>query len=176
MRTKPNIQTAKKLLAGIYGDTDFGRIHAYLAESDEKMKLTAPENFGMEFLAVRLAIATLSWQNLCAAAGFTDEAETKLFLKAVMEGFQSPKFKDLAVQYGEYLYGEYDGDGSSDLSPGSVPVVALSRRFFERLKLGLLSEKTGGPDVISESFRKMVDVLEGFRSEFETQLLEELGS
>ncbi|MCM8775509.1 MAG: hypothetical protein NC930_04065 [Candidatus Omnitrophica bacterium] len=71
--------SAKRVLSFIYELRDHERVHLYLAPWDEKIKAVSPEVFGIEYLASRLALACVLWENYCKDHGIKKNPSENCF-------------------------------------------------------------------------------------------------
>ena len=153
---------AIRLLPGLYDNSEFPQIHKTLRNAEYRFMKIPEEDFGLEFLTFKLALACRSWERACDENRVEAESDQKALLKVIMNSFQSPKFLKIATAFSDYLHSE---------NAETQPWIAMPTHFFKRLKIDPL-EKKEGKDGISEGFQMLVEFADGFRSEFENAFFE----
>ncbi len=153
---------ASKVLAGIYQDTDYERLLESLRQVDPHFLDISPEKFGMEFLAVRLALACHAWSKMCQEADLIETGIENAFMKTVMQSFQSPKFLEIAKAYSEYLHSP---------QANSRPVLSITANWMKRLGLAGTMEKDEKP-VLTPGFQALMEISEAFKNQCENDFFE----
>ncbi len=161
---KTNLNSyAAQALVDVYNLNDFEMIYKHLCGQSAAFSSVSAEAFSFEYLASRLAMASLSWIAACKENNITDDAEQKIFLKLIMNSFASPKFVNIASVFSEYLYSR-DEDNKT-------PSIAVAHLLFKRLGKESM-ERTGGVAKMNNGFQVLVEIFEGFRSSFENDFFE----
>jgi hypothetical protein len=153
---------AIRLLPGLYDSSDFGRVQQALKDMEYRFLKISGDDFGLEFLTMKLALACRSWDHACGENGVEDEADQKALLKVIMNSFQSPKFLKIAETFSDYLHTE---------NAETQPWLSMPALFFKRLKMEALVKKDGKED-INPAFQLLVELADSFRSEFENDFFE----
>lgn len=150
---------AAETLAKVYETQDYERILKALGEKESAFQDIPPEKFGLEFLGMRLALMSHSWARSCRENKVTEPGVENLFFKTVMYSFQSPKFKDIAAVYSEYLHAPEAEEKS---------LISVTALMMRRLDLG---QKMGSREKpkLSEGFKTLVEIGESLRSTAENE-------
>ncbi len=156
---------AKQELARIYGENEYQDLFLMLsAKEKQSFSRVTPDAFGMEYLPAKLAMASLVWEHECRESGFSEEADTKVLFRQIMDGFRTPKMMPLATAFSDYYYAcAPEGE--------EPPAVLMVKRLLGRLGLQqehLHQDKGTIPFV----FQTLLETLEGFRVSFENRCLE----
>ena len=156
---------ASRLLAKIYGNLEHERIYSHLFKKDIALEPVSVDAFGLHYLGACLALGAEAWFKACLENGVRDPVIRKIFLKAVTDSFQSPKFLSIAAAFSEALHCE-------DLKEES-PAISLARHVCR--KWGLKSARRAGrgkEECLGDFFRNLVEIFEGFRCQIENEIFE----
>ena len=163
MSKKDYQKFAAEKLAALYELQDYERVLAALYEVDPSFKAVAPAKFGMEFLGLRLAVACHAWARGCRDNHVKDSGVENLFLKTVMQSFQSPKFVDIAAVFSEYLH--------APKSVSEQPLLPVAGLMMRRLGLGERMGSVQEP-VLTPAFKILVEIAESLKSAFENEFFD----
>lgn len=150
----------RQVLGGIYEPGEHERIYTYLLAKDGMFNRIPKDKFGLEYLAARLALSCRLWLEACAENKVTDPEIEKLFLKLVMDSFQSPKFTEIATTFSDYLY----APGMED--PHTQVSILAATHFFRRLT-------PSAPDIPpTKGMGAFIEVLEAYKDRFQNDFFD----
>lgn len=167
--TLEQLQTyARQELARIYGETEHQDLYVMFKAKEKNMfSRVSQDQFGMEYLTAKLAMACLVWEYACLESALNEDSFRKVLFRQVMDGFRSPKMMPLATAFSDYYF-------TCEKEPSESPGILLVMRFMGRLNLqdaGAAAPRN--PDApVPFVFQTLLETLEGFRSSFENQCLE----
>ena len=154
---------SQKQLDLIYADPGYKELLAQLCGIDPNFALVNESVFGMEFVAMRLAVGCRAWERACDENLLKEEIYRKMFLRTVMESFKTPKVLNIATAFGDYLF-TLDAEETG-------PIIPIVQQMFKRLKIDeTLGD--GKATQINHAFEVLVLVCEGHRTYFESQFME----
>lgn len=153
---------AAEVLAGIYGMNDYERVLDSLKECDDTFFDVPSQNFGLEYLAARLSLASHAWVRGCQENYVENRAVENIFFKTVMNSFQSEKFVQVAKAYSEYLHAPEVEKHAS---------LAVGLMLMKRLGIGQKLMKDGKP-VLLDSFQMLVSAAESFKEDIENKFFD----
>lgn len=167
MESKPDLKALQtRILSEILSSSEYEELYNLLSEKEPGFGRITRDAFNTEYLAAKLALASRFWEKSCSESmPESGEQEQKLFFKAVMKCFQSPKMVPLATAFSEYLLEPSGEEGHS-------PVIQAGLKLFGRFGLAEKITKGSGPKAaVSDAFRILVETLEGFRVSFENDFM-----
>lgn len=159
---------ARQELARIYGENEHQDLYVMFKAKEKSMfSRISQDQFGMEYLTAKLAMACLVWDYACQESALNQDSFRKVLFRQVMEGFRSPKMMPLATAFSDYYF-------TCEKEPSEPPGVLLVMRLMGRLNLQETSSAPPkNPDAaVPFTFQTLLETLEGFRSSFENQCLE----
>lgn len=158
---------ARRELARIYGEDEHRDLYVMLrAREKELFARVSEDQFSLEYLTAKLAMACLVWEYACQENALQTEGFRKLFFRQIMDGFRNPKMALFAAAFSDYYF-------VCGNEPTEPPGVLLAARLSSRLSLsspgkGQPSEEASVPF----SLQILLETLEGFRTSFENLCLE----
>ncbi|HTL46881.1 MAG TPA: hypothetical protein VL688_02325 [Verrucomicrobiae bacterium] len=155
---------AQKMLSTVYDDQEHGALLELMRQNNPGLAGISKDQFALEYLPVKLALAARAWDALCQEAGADDAVTRKLFFQAVMANFQTPKMTGLAASFSDYFYAPDDAEEES------VSAV-LAGRLIQRLvpAPASASGRQAALAALSRSILVLVETLEAFRNSFEDE-------
>lgn len=118
-----------------------------------------PEVFQMNFLALRLAICCIAWDEQCLESEITNQDLRRALLKQAMNAFTSEKDLPAAAAFSEYYT-------APAVEEERMPVIAAAKKFIQRLELESVLKDEAGQWRLNPALILLVEVLDSLRSAY----------
>lgn len=151
---------AERAIEDIYKREDLADVYSLLCAKEKRLSEWGKDAFGLEYLCLRLALGCVAWVSGCRESGVTEKSVQGLFLKCVMDSFESPDTLPIASAFSEYLYAR-DGMGKID---ETFPLV---EKFLIRLTRQASPESRAVLERNSLLAKAVMEICESIRMSFE---------
>ncbi|HOW59577.1 MAG TPA: hypothetical protein PLO78_07630 [Candidatus Omnitrophota bacterium] len=152
---------AQGLMALALDATGHDLVYQELARRDAKLKNMTCQDFGAEYVPVKLALGCFFWTNCCEIHNIADKETRNIYFKEVMNLFEGPRSLGSASRFSESLY-------AANADKENSPILGIMVHLFHKLKLTTL----GGPEnedekSVSQGLCFMMEVSDAFKTVFE---------
>lgn len=119
----------------------------------------SPEIFRVNFLALRLALCCIAWDEQCLESEIKDPELRKALLKKIMQAFTSDKDLTMATAFSEYYT-------APALEEERMPVIATAKKFIQRLGLEHVIKDEAGQWKLNPALVLLVEILDSLRAAY----------